>query len=200
MLVLILGIVVFLGIHSFATIRTARARLIERIGLNPYKGLFSLVAAIGLALIVWGFMRYRAAGMIVIWEPPAWTHHVTVALMWFAFVSLAASHAKSGEIKGWLRHPMLVAVKTWALAHLLANGDLGGMILFGAFLLWGGYDRIAVKRRGDMGAPRGTPYARSDVIVLVAGTVAWIAMMFAHPYLIGVAVAPWSRYVGPQYK
>jgi uncharacterized membrane protein len=106
--------------------------------------------------------------------------------MWFAFIALAASNPAPGKIRGWLRHPMLVAVKIWALAHFLANGDLGGLILFGSFLVWAVFDRIAVKRRGDKGAPRIERFTRADAIAVGGGTLAYVAMIFLHPVLIGV--------------
>lgn len=188
MVILILGIVLFLGAHTFTTFREARAGLIARLGDKPFRGLYSLVSIVGFVLIVWGFHAYRENGWVQIWQPPIWTRHLTITLMWFAFVALAAMGPKPSRIKGWLRHPMLVAVKIWALAHLLANGDLGGMILFASFLAWAVFDRIAVKRRGDVGAPRTAAFTRSDGIIVAAGTVAYVAMMFLHPYLIGVAV------------
>jgi len=186
--ILVLGIVLFLGVHSLTTLRDLRARLIARLGEGPFKGLYSAVAGLGLVLIVWGFHRYRAEGWIQIWTPPPGLRHVTIALMWFAFVALASMGRNPGRIRGWLRHPMLVAIKIWALAHLLANGDAGGMLLFGSFLAWAVYDRIAVKRRGDAGAPRIAAFTRADAIALIAGTVAYIAMIFLHPVLIGVPV------------
>ena len=188
MIVLVLGLVVFLGVHSFTTFRGVRARLVARLGEGPYKGLYSLGSAVGFGLIIWGFSRYRAEGLIQVWDPPVWTRHLTITLMWFAFVALAATYAGPGRIKGWLRHPMLNAVKIWALAHLVANGDAGGMLLFGAFLVWAGYDRIALKRRGDAGAPRLASFTRGDAIALGVGSLAYAAMIFLHPTLIGVPV------------
>ncbi len=188
MTVLILGIIVFLGAHSFTALREPRAALIGRIGAQPYRGLHSLVSVAGLVLIIWGFALYREGGLIPVWTPPEGMRHLTILLMWFAFVSLACMNPAPGRIRGWLRHPMLVAIKIWALAHLLANGDLGGMVLFASFLAWAVFDRIAVKRRGDLGAPRITSFTRADGIALVAGTVAFVAMIFLHPYLIGVPV------------
>jgi uncharacterized membrane protein len=170
MLILILGIVLFLGSHTWTTLRERRAALA------------------GFALIVWGFSRYRAEGWVQLWTPPIWTRHITILLMWFAFVALAASGRAPGRIRGWLRHPMLVSVKIWALAHLLANGDLGGMVLFGSFLAWAVYDRIAVKRRGDVGAPPVAAFTRADAIAVGGGTLAYVAMIFLHPVLIGVSV------------
>ena len=188
MTLLILGIVIFLGAHTFTTFRGPRQSLVDAVGPNPYRGLHSVVSLIGFVLICIGFARYRAEGLIPLWFPPAGMRHLTILLMWFAFVSLAAMGPAPGRIRGWLRHPMLVAIKIWALAHLLVNGDLGGLILFGSFLAWAVYDRIAVKRRGDLGAPRVAGFTRADALTLIVGTVAWVAMMLLHPYLIGVSV------------
>jgi uncharacterized membrane protein len=188
MLTLFIGIVVFLGVHSLTTFRETRTRLIERFGLWPFKSIYSLVSLAGFALIVWGFSRYRAEGLITLWTPPAWTRHLTMLLMWFAFVALACMNPAPGKIRGLLGHPMLVAIKIWALAHLLANGDAGGLLLFGSFLAWAVFDRIAVKRRGDMGAPRIASFTRADATALGVGTLAYVAMIFLHPVLIGVPV------------
>jgi len=188
MLLLILGIIIFLGTHTLTTLRETRAGLIARLGAGPYKGLYSVGSLIGFVLIVVGFARYRAEDWIQVWVPPAGMRHLTILLMWFAFVALAAMSPKPSRIKGWLRHPMLVGIKIWALAHLLVNGDAGGMLLFGSFLAWAVYDRIAVKRRGDLGAPRLDAFTRADGIAVVAGTVAYVAMIFLHPWLIGVSV------------
>jgi uncharacterized membrane protein len=187
MALLIAGLVLFLGIHTFTTLREPRAALVGRIGEGPYKGLYSLVSAVGLVLIVWGFGRYRGDGYIPVWDPPFGLRHLTLLLMWFSFVALVAANAPAGKIKGWLRHPMLVGVKIWALAHLLANGDLGSLILFGSFLAWAVYDRIAVKRRGDPGAAR-SGFTSGDAIAVVAGTVAYLAMFWLHPWLVGVPI------------
>lgn len=185
---LVAGLVLLLGIHSLTTFRWARARLVASIGLGPYKAVYSLAAGAGLVLIVLGFGQYRAAGLIPVWTPPVWTRHLTVTLMWFAFVALAAAYLPAGRIRGWLRHPMLVGVKIWALAHLLANGDLGGMVLFGAILLWAGFDRVQLKRRGDAGAPRLARFTAGDALSIAVGSLAYGAMIFLHPVLIGVRV------------
>src|SRR5712672_4051015 len=133
--VLILGLILFLGIHTLTTLRAARSALIGRLGEGPYKGLYSLISAVGLVLIVWGFGRYRSAGYIQVWNPPfAIFHPIALVLLWFAFVALAATYAPPSRIKATLRHPMLVAVKVWALSHLLVNGDLGSMLLFAGLL------------------------------------------------------------------
>jgi len=188
MTILILGLVLFLGIHFFTTLRAPRAAAIGRLGEGPYKGLYSLVAAIGLVLIVWGFSLYRAEGYIQVWNPPfAIFHPIALVLLWFAVVALAAAYSPPSRIKSLLRHPMLVAVKAWALSHLLVNGDLGSLLLFGGLLAWAIYDRIAVKRRGDSGALPVASFGRNDAIVVVIGTVGYVAILWLHDVLIGVA-------------
>jgi uncharacterized membrane protein len=185
MTILILGLALFLGAHLFTTLRPARAAVLGRLGEGPYKGLFSLVSAAGLVLIVWGFGRYRAGGYVTVWDPPLALRHLALLLNWLAFVALAAAYSPLGRIKATLRHPMLAGVKAWALAHLLVNGDLGSILLFGGLLAFAVYDRIAVKRRGDPGAPS-SGVTSGDAIAIVAGTVAFAAMFWLHPMLIGV--------------
>ena len=185
---LIAGLVLFLGVHTLTTLRDVRATAMGRIGEGPYKGLYSLVSAAGLVLIVWGFARYRGGGYIPVWEPPAGLHPIALLLMWISFVALAAAYSPAGKIKGLLRHPMLAGVKAWALAHLLVNGDLGSMILFAAFLAWAVYDRISVKRRGDVGAPR-SDFSSGDAIALIVGSIVYGAMFWLHPWLIGVPIS-----------
>src|SRR4030088_218230 len=188
--VLILGMVLFLGIHTLTTMRPTRAAAMVRLGEGPYKGLYSLLSAVGLVLIVWGFGRYRSTGYIQVWDPPfAIFQPIALVLLWFAFVALASAYAPPSKIKATLRHPMLVAVKVWALSHLLVNGDLGSMLLFGSLLAWAVYDRIAVKRRGDEGAPPVARFGRNDAIVVAIGTVAYFAVLWLHESLIGVAAA-----------
>jgi uncharacterized membrane protein len=183
----ILGLVIFLGTHVFVTMRDHRAALVARIGELPYRGLFSLVSIVGIVLIGYGFAAYRAAGPIMVWYPPVWTRHIVVALMWPASIMVAATYIP-GNIKRVLKHPMLVGVKTWAFAHLCANGDLGGIILFGSVLAWAVYDRITLKHRKDAGAPP-IPVggAKNDIIAIVVGTIIYLALGFVfHPIVIGV--------------
>jgi uncharacterized membrane protein len=187
MTMLIAGLVLFLGAHTFTTMREARNAAIARIGEGPYKGLYSLASAVGLVLIVWGFGRYRSGGYVPVWDPPSWLHPVALILMWVSFVALVAAYAPAGRIKGMLRHPMLVGVKAWALAHLLVNGDLGSLLLFAAFLAWAVYDRIALKRRGDAGAPA-SGFTAGDAISLVLGSAAYAAMFWLHPPVFGVPI------------
>jgi len=183
----ILGLVIFLGAHVFVTMRDRRAALIKTLGAGPYRGLFSLISIVGIVLIGYGFAQYRAAGPIMIWNPPAWTRHIVVALMWPASIMVVAAYIR-GHIKRVLKHPMLVGVKTWAVAHLCANGDLGGIILFGSVLLWAGFDRATLKRRADPGAPAITVGGTgNDIIAIAVGTVLYLALGFVfHPLVIGL--------------
>jgi uncharacterized membrane protein len=185
--ILVVGLALFVGAHAFVTRRDARAALIARVGEGPYKAAFALVSIVALVLIGWGFARYRAAGYIEIWSPPPWTRHVTVALMWISIVCVVAAYAP-GNIKRTLKHPMLVGVKLWAVAHLMSNGDLGSIILFAGILAWAVFDRISLKRRTDPGAPP-IPIGgwRNDVIAVIAGTLVYLALGFVfHPLVIGV--------------
>lgn len=190
MTLLIIGLAIFFAAHVFTMYRGPRAVAVARLGEGGYKTLYSLASLIGLVLIVWGFGRYRAEGYIPLWDPPLWGRHLALALMWPVFVLLVAAYAP-GAIKRKVRHPMLAAVKIWAFAHLLANGDLGSLLLFGSFLVWAVVDRIAVKRRpgSDAAVPVGSP--RNDVMAVVAGTIVYVAFLFwLHPLLIGVPVLP----------
>ena len=183
----IVGLVLFLGAHVFVSMRRRREALILSIGRGPYLGLFALVSIVGIVLIGFGFARYRAAGLIPVWYPPPWTRQIVVALMWPASIAVVAAYIP-GDIKRVLKHPMLVGVKLWAFAHLCANGDLGGIILFGSVLAWAVYDRITLKRRSDPGAPP-IPIGgrRNDVIAVVVGTVLYLALGFLfHPLVIGL--------------
>ena len=186
---MIAGLVVFFGAHTLTTQRDLRARMIASTGEGTYKILYSLVSALGLALIVWGFARYRSAGMYPVWDPPTAMRHIAVALMLPAVIMVVASYIR-GRIYTTLKHPMLAGIKLWAAAHLLANGDLGSIILFGSFLAWAVFDRISLKRRTDAGGPP-IPVggATNDLIAIAVGVVAYLALAFAfHPAVIGVPV------------
>jgi uncharacterized membrane protein len=189
LLVMILGLVLFLGVHTLTTQREVRARVIATAGEGGYKIGYSLASATGLALIIWGFAHYRATGWIDVWTPPTAFKHFAVALMLPAVILVVASYIR-GRIYTTLKHPMLAGVKLWAAAHLLANGDLGSIILFGSFLGWAVFDRISLKHRPDAGAPPipvGGP--ANDLIAIAVGIVAYLALGFAfHPVVIGVPV------------
>lgn len=187
--VLIAGLAMFLGVHVFITRRTARAALIARIGEGPYKGLFSLISAAGFILIIVGFGLYRRTGWIDVWTPPAWTRHVAIVLVWLAFICITAAYVP-GDIKRRLQHPMLVGVKLWAVAHLLANGDPGSIVLFGSVLGWAVFDRVSLKHRADPGGlaiPVGG--RKNDAIAILIGTILFAAFGYVfHPLWIGVPV------------
>jgi uncharacterized membrane protein len=186
---MILGLVLFLGVHVLTTLRGLRASFVNAMGEGAYKIVYSLASLAGLALIVWGFADYRATGWIDVWTPPTAFKHITAALMLPAVILVVASYIR-GRIYTTLKHPMLAGVKLWAFAHLLANGDLGSIILFGTFLGWAVYDRISLKHRADAGAPPipvGGP--TNDLIAIVVGVIAYLALAFAfHPVVIGVPV------------
>ena len=189
MTALVIGLVIFLGAHVFVTMREQRAAVIARIGELPYKGVMSLVSLVGLVLIFYGFGQYRATSWIEVWSPPRWTHYITQFLMWPASICVVAAYSR-GNIWRVLKHPMLVGVKTWAVAHLISNGDLGSIVLFGSFLGWAGYDRMTLKRRSDPGAPP-LPAGglRNDIIAFVVGTVLYLVLgLIFHPLVIGVPV------------
>ena len=189
LLVMILGLVLFLGVHALTTQREQRARAIASFGEGGYKIAYVLVSLLGFSLIVWGFAHYRATGWIDVWYPPTALKHVTVALMLPAVILVVASYIR-GRIYTALKHPMLAGVKLWAVAHLLANGDLGSIILFGSFLGWAMFDRISLKHRTDAGAPP-IPVGGigNDLIAVAVGFVAYLALAFAfHPVVIGVPV------------
>ena len=189
LLLMILGLVLFFGVHTLTTQREVRARVIVAAGEGGYKIGYALVSVMGLALIIWGFARYRATGWIDVWYPPVAFKHITVALMLPAVILVVASYIR-GRIYTTLKHPMLTGVKLWAASHLLANGDLGSIILFGSFLGWAVFDRISLKHRTDGGAPPipvGGP--GNDLIAVAVGLVAYLALAFAfHPVVIGVPV------------
>jgi uncharacterized membrane protein len=189
LLVLILGLILFLGVHTLTTQRKLRALLIAVTGEGGYKIGYTLASFAGLALIIWGFALYRATGWINVWNPPTALKHITVALMLPAVILVIASYIR-GRIYTTLKHPMLTGIKLWAAAHLLANGDLGSIVLFGSFLAWAVFDRISLKHRSDAGAPPipvGGP--GNDLIAIAVGVVAYLALAFAfHPVVIGVPV------------
>jgi uncharacterized membrane protein len=194
MMVLIVGLIVFLGVHLLPTAPELRDGLKERIGETPYKILFSLLSLAGLVVIILGFhkLQIHPGKNPILWDPPVWTRHIAVALMLPAMILLVASLIPS-RIRTATRHPMLIAIKIWALAHLLANGDLAALLLFGSFLAFAIYDRISVKRRGATG-PLGNAQPTSavnDILVVVIGVGLYAALLLGgHQWLIGVSPMP----------
>lgn len=190
LVLLALGLILFIAAHVFITLRPQRAAVIAAIGAWPYRALLSIVALAGLALIFKGFGMYLEAGPIPVWSPPAFMRHITWLLMLPACVFLASAFLP-GHIKRAVKHPMLTAVKTWAFAHLLTNGDLGGMLLFGSLLAWAVYDRITLKRRSDPGTGLAIPDGgtRNDIAAVIVGIILYLALSLVfHPLVVGVRV------------
>ncbi|KQP96312.1 NnrU family protein [Methylobacterium sp. Leaf117] len=199
MLILILGLVLFLGTHAFSMARTKRAEVVGQVGEGRFKLAYTLASLLGLVLIVYGFHLYRESGYIAVWDPPVWTRHLSLLLTALAFIVLASAYLP-GHIRAKAKHPMLLAVKIWATAHLLANGDLGSILLFGSFLAWAVVARISAKRRalsaGAVAAQHGGPVAapagwRNDALAVIVGLGVWFVFgKYLHPLLIGVAAWP----------
>ena len=182
-----LGLIIFLGAHLFVGVmRGPRDSLAAKLGPGPYRGLFSLVSLAGFALIIIG---WSDADRTVIYTTPYWMRHLTYLLMLVSLILLASAYLPTGRIAAAAKHPMLAGVKIWAFGHLLVNGDVRSLALFGGFLAFAVIDRIALKKRN---AP--TPVAGSgmnDLIAVGVGIVAWLAIyLFLHPYIAGVPIAP----------
>jgi uncharacterized membrane protein len=188
MKLMLFGLLVFLGAHAFTTMRTARASVIARIGEAPYKILYAVVSIIGILMVGYGFAAWRAEGSPQLWYPPLWTKHLAIPLMLIASISVVAAYPPT-HIRVWLKHPMLIGIKIWALAHLLANGDLAGIVLFGAVLAWAAWSRVSMKWRPAPVYPE--PKWFADGVAVVVGFMLFIFLAeFFHPYGIGIAVLP----------
>ena len=190
MLVLVIGLVLFLGIHSVSIVAPAwRTATAARLGEQPWKGIYSIVSAIGLVLIVVGFGMARRSP-VVVYTPPTMLRHVALLVMLPVFPLFIATYFP-GRIKAAAKHPMLLSVKLWATAHLLANGTLADVLLFGGFLVWAVADRISVKRRAPENAhavPAAPPRPANDAIALVGGLAVYaILLLGGHRWLVGVS-------------
>jgi len=194
MATLILGLVLFLGIHSVRIVADGmRTRFIAQRGAMAWKGLYAIVAIAGFVLICVGFGLARQQP-VVLWSPPRWTHDLAAPLTLVAFILVVAAYVPANGIKARTRDPMILGVKTWALAHLLANGTLADVILFGSFLAWAVLDFRAVRQRRRAGAepPVAAPRRGRSAITVVAGVLAWMLFAFhLHLPLIGVQPIPW---------
>ena len=188
-LYLLAGLLLFLGVHSTRVFADGwRSQTRARLGAGSFKGLYSLISLAGFVLLVWGYGVARQQP-VVLWNPPVAMRHVAALLTLFAFVLLAAAYVPGNQIKARLHHPMVLGVKVWALAHLLANGTLADVLLFGSFLVWA-IVLFAASRRRDRREQ--TVYARGSAgatgITAVVGVVAWVAFaLWLHRVLIGVA-------------
>lgn len=180
------GLAVFLGVHAIPTAQSLRDALTRKCGLVLYQALFALTSLAGMILLVRG---YAAADFIALWEPPSWSRHATFLLMLPVFPLLVQMYLP-GQLKRWIPHPMLMAVKIWAVAHLISNGDLASLLLFGGFLAYGVADLISIKRRQRAKGitPKVGP-VRNDVISVLVGLALYMGMMiWGHGALIGVAL------------
>jgi uncharacterized membrane protein len=187
MTLLILGLVLFIGVHSVGILApTWRDRVVAQFGEIPWKGLYALASLVGFVLIVWGYGLARQ-DPVVLYAPPVWTRHLALLFMVPVFPLLLAAYLP-GRIQAKVGHPMLAAVKLWALAHLLANGNLGDVVLFGIFLAWAVADRISLKRRAAPWVP-GVPSGQAnDWIALGMGLVLYVAFLGGiHAWLMGVS-------------
>ena len=189
MTALILGLIIFIGMHSVRIVSDDfRTRQIAKVGVNTWRAIYVAVSLVGFVLIVVGYGIARGDPVFV-WNPPLWTRHITILLTIPAFILFAASFVPGTRMRAKVGHPLLAGVKTWAFAHLIANGTLADILLFGAFLVWS-IAAYASARRRDRRA--GTVYpvgpVMRDVTAVVAGLVAWAAFVFwLHAWLIGVA-------------
>jgi uncharacterized membrane protein len=184
--VLVAGLIVFLGVHSVSIFAPGlRDRVRNRLGEGPWKGLYSLISLLGFVLIIWGFGLARRSP-VVLYTAPGWLRHGTFLFMLPVFPLLIAAYMP-GRIKTALKHPMLAAVKFWAFGHLLANGMLADVLLFGGFLAWAVVDRISLKRRPQT-LPMAPPGRFNDLIAIVGGLVLYVIFIgWAHRWLIGVS-------------
>lgn len=188
--VLVLGLVMFLGVHSISIVAPQwRETMFRKLGEPVWKGAYSLIAIAGFVLIVWGYADARATAA-VIYQPPHWTRWLAAALMLPVFPLLLAPYFP-GRIRAKLKHPMVIAVKTWALAHLLVNGTSADLLLFGGFLAWAIMDHISLKRRPERPIRALAPRPINDVIAIVLGLLLYVALLHGlHLRLIGVSPLP----------
>lgn len=187
MLVLLLGLLLFIGVHLIRIIAPEwRTQQIARLGKHGWKGLYALASLVGFALIVWGYGQTRGAAEL--WHAPRGIGHLSALLVWMAFVLLVATYIPANHFKARFGHPMLLATKLWAVAHLLPNARPGDLLLFGGFLAWAVFAFVAcrkIDRRDGATYPAGK--VGNTVIVVVLGTLVWAGFsMFAHTRLFGV--------------
>ena len=188
MTILILGLLVFLGVHSTRIVADGwRTAQLKRLGEGAWKGIYSLFSLAGFGLIIWGFGLAREQP-VVLWTAPVAMRHVAGLLTLIAFVLLAAAYVPRNQIKSSLRHPMLLAVKFWAFAHLLSNGRLADLVLFGSFLAWAVVCFIAARKRDRAAGTRYAPGAAGGTATaVVVGVAVWAGFAFwLHGALIGV--------------
>ncbi|HEY8538370.1 MAG TPA: NnrU family protein [Steroidobacteraceae bacterium] len=186
MVYLIAGLVLFLGIHSVAIVAPDwRERMRQRLGKNGWKAIYTVIALAGFVLIIYGYGQARL-DPVVLYVPPVWTRHLSALLMLPVFPLVFAAYLP-GKIKSTLKHPMLAGTKAWALAHLIANGMLADVLLFGGFLVWAVADRISLKHRTQPDLKTAPPSKLNDVIAVVLGLIVYaVFALYLHVRLIGV--------------
>jgi uncharacterized membrane protein len=189
MTLLFIGIVIFCGVHLLAMlVPDPRDRLRARLGEGPYKGLFSLVSAVGLGLMIYGFYTTRGAlePDDYLYASAPWTRHAAMGLVLLAFIFIGAAHGK-GHLKLWLKQPMSIGIGLWAIAHLLANGERPDVIFFGSFLVLAVLDIILSTLRGKL--PHHEPQFKSDVRAVVIGVILYLVFLFGfHPYVLNLPI------------
>ncbi len=188
MTLLVLGLVIFLGVHSVRIFAEGwRTTMVARLGPNGWKGAYSVLSLVGLALIVVGYAAARAQPMLL-WAPPVWTRHLAALLNLVALVMISAAYVPGNQIKARLKHPMILGIKVWAFAHLVSNQMLHEAVLFGAFLVWALLDFRAARARDRLiGAAPAAGRLAPTMVTLLVGVVAWALIAFwAHGALLGV--------------
>lgn len=188
MTVLILGLLLFLGVHSVRIAADGwRSTQLARLGERRWKGLYSLLALLGLGLIIWGYGLARQQPQ-ALWTPPPGMRHLSGLLMLFSLILLAAANMPRNRIKTLVHHPMLLGTQLWAVAHLLANGSVADVVLFGSFLIWSLADlRSAVQRDRAAGVTYQGGTAAGTLAAIGAGGALWLLLAFwLHGVLFGV--------------
>lgn len=188
MTLLVVGLILFLGSHSISIVAPSwRDGMLDRLGEGPWKGLYGLVALAGFVLLIWGYGLARLEAP-VLYTPPYWFRYPALVLMVFVFPLFVATYLP-GRISEAAKHPTLLATKLWAVVHLLVNGGLADVVLFGAFLAWAVADRISLQRRPARALPGAPPSPRNDAIAIVVGLLIYLAFILgAHRWLFGVPV------------
>ena len=188
MTVLLVGLVVFFAVHSISIVNEPwRDRMVARLGEVSWQGLYGLAAILGFVLIVWGYGLARQEP-VVVYLPALWLRHVTMLVVLPVFPLLLAAYLP-GRIQAQTKHPMLLGTMLWAFAHLLANGTLADLLLFGGFLAWAALDRMSMTRRVQRPIPSAPPSGVNDAIAVVSGLGGYAAfVLWLHGWLIGVPV------------
>lgn len=187
---LVIGLVAFLGIHSISIVAPDwRDRTAKRVGANAWRAIYSIISIAGFILLIWGYGKARQQP-VLLYPPPAWSHHATALLMLPVFPLILAAYVP-GRIRGAIKHPMIVGVAVWALAHLISNGTLADLLLFGGFLAWAIMDRVSFNWRTARPIHTAPPSKLNDLIAVVTGLMLYVTFAFwLHIRWIGVSPLP----------